>query len=63
MVLPLTNFPLRVILLSPSGNIFSSDLIRFAFNFFDIFFAKSSEEFPAITLINKQTCSKGILKF
>jgi hypothetical protein len=44
---------LRVILLSPSGKTFTSDFTRLAFSFFDIFFAKSSEELPAIRLINK----------
>jgi hypothetical protein len=42
-------FPIKVILLSPSGNILISDLTKFAFIFLAIFFAKSSEVFPEIT--------------
>ena len=63
MVLFFENFPLRVILLSPSGKTFISDFMRFAFIFLETFFANSSEEFPAIMLINKQSKIKGILKF
>jgi len=49
-------FPLRVILLSPSGKILTSDFTRFAFILFDNFLAKSSEDFPEITdrLLNKK---------
>ena len=49
-------FPLRVILLSPSGKTLISDFTRFAFIFFDNFLASSSEDFPEITdrLLNKK---------
>jgi len=53
IVLLFESFPLRVILLSPSGNIFTSDLTRFALSFFEIFLAKSFEELPAIRLIKQ----------
>jgi len=49
-------FPLRVILLSPSGKTLTSDFTRLAFIFLDNFLAKSSEDFPEITdrLLNKK---------
>ncbi len=52
----LDNFPLRVILLSPSGKTLNYDFTRFAFSFFDNLLASSSEDFPEITdiLLNKK---------
>lgn len=53
IVLFFEGFPLRVIFPSPSGNTFTSEMIKFAFIFLDIFVANTFEELPAIRLINK----------